>query len=47
MACVGKVVDIKLSLTSRDYIAGMLGGYVIFVSIYFMILYRINYLDAD
>ena len=42
MACGGKVVGVKRSPTSRDYIAGMLDGDVIFISICLMIIYRIN-----
>ena len=31
MACGGKVVGVNRSPTSRDYISGMLDGYVIFI----------------
>ena len=43
----GKVVCVKRSPTSRDYIAGMLDGDVIFISICFMILYKLKNQDAD
>ena len=42
MACGGKVVGLNRSPTSRDYISGTLDGYVIFISIFFMIIFRIN-----
>ena len=47
MLCGGKVVGVKRAPTSRDYIAGMLDDDVIFISIFFMTLYRIKDLDAD
>ena len=42
MACGGEVVGVKRAPTSRDYIAGMLNGDIVFISIFFMIIYRIN-----
>ena len=42
IACGGKVVGVNIAPTSHDYIAGMLNGYVIFISICVMIIYRIN-----
>ena len=42
MVCGGKVVGVKRAPTCRDYIAGMLDGYVIFISICFMVIYRIS-----
>ena len=47
MACGGQVVGVKRAPTSPDYIAGMLNGYVTFILFCFMIIYRINYYDAD
>ena len=47
MVCGGKVVGVKRAPTCRDYIAGMLDDDVIFISIFFMTLYRIKDLDAD
>ena len=42
MECGGKVVGVKRALISYDYIAGMLDGDVIFISIYLMIIYKTN-----
>ena len=47
MVCGDNVVGAKRVPTSRDYIAGMLDDDVIFISIFFMTLYRIKDLDAD
>ena len=43
MLCGGKVMGVKRAPSSCDYIAGMLNGDIIFISICFMIIYRINY----
>ena len=43
MECREKVVGVKGEPTSCDYIADMLDGDVIFISICFMIIYRIKY----
>ena len=43
MAFRGKVVCVTRESTSCDYITFMVYGDVIFISIYSMILYRINY----
>ena len=43
MACGGDVVGVKIAPTSCDYIASMLNGDFVFISICFMIIYRINY----
>ena len=42
MECGGKVAGVKRALTSYDYIAGMLDGDVILISIYLMIIYKTN-----
>ena len=42
ISCGGKVVGVKRTPTSRDYIAGTLNGDVVLISIYFMIIYIIN-----
>ena len=47
MVCGGKVVGVNRAPTSRYYIAGILNGDVVFISIFFMIIYRINYQDTD
>ena len=47
MACGVKVVGVKISPTSRDYISDILDGSVIFISICFMIIYRIVDLGDD
>ena len=43
MACGGNVLGVKIAPTSCDYIASMLNGDFVFISICFMIIYRINY----
>ena len=47
VVCGEKGVGVNREPTSRDYIAGMLDGDVIFISICFMILYKIKNQDAD
>ena len=47
VVCGEKGVGVNREPTSRDYIAGMLDGDVIFVSICFMIIYIIKNLDDD
>ena len=42
MVCGDNVVGAKRVPTSRDYIAGMFDGDVMFISIRFMIIYRIK-----
>ena len=44
---MGEVIGVKISPISRDYIAGMLYGDVIFISICFVIIYIIKNQDAD
>ena len=41
-ACGEKVVGVNIAPTSRDYIAGMLDGDFIFISIWSMIIYGIK-----
>ena len=47
MACGCKVLGVKRARTSPDYISGILNRYVVFISICFMIIYRINDSDDD
>ena len=47
MACGENVVRVNRAPTSRNYIAGMLDGDVIFILICCMIIYIIKNLDDD
>ena len=47
MVCGEKVIGVKRSPTSRNYITVIFDGDVMFISNCFMIIYRIKTIDAD